>query len=168
VKRQFSAGGVVFQKTSDSVLWLITKSAPSIEYPNDVWRLQKGWLDDSVDGKSPGPLASGQKKATEEELQNAALREVKEEGGVEAKIIEKMGTETYFFPTPEGRGMKFVTFYLMEWEKDLPEGPGFETSEVKWLAFDEAQKLLTYAGEKKVLEKAKTLLDRRSASSLKI
>ncbi len=55
--------------------------------------------------------------------------------------------------------MKFVTFYLMEWVEDLLEGPGFETSEVVWLPYDEARKTLTHSGEKKVLDKAKSLLD---------
>ena len=54
--------------------------------------------------------------------------------------------------------MKFVTFYLMEWQKDLPEGHDTETSEVAWLPYDEAYKKLSFSGEKQILKKAKLLL----------
>jgi 8-oxo-dGTP pyrophosphatase MutT (NUDIX family) len=159
MKREFSAGGIVFKKNQNpsskiQIEWLLSKSSASDLFPNSIWRLPKGWIDDFDGGKSPGPIASGERKATEEELQTAALREVREEAGVEAKIIEKLGTEIYFITIKEEKIMKFVTFYLMEWVSDLPEGFGFETSEVQWLPFDEAKKLLKSGGEKKILEKA--------------
>lgn len=158
MKREFSAGGIVFKKIQLQnerlqVLYLLAKSSPSPEYPNAIWRLPKGWIDDKDNGKNPGPIASGERKASEEELQTAALREVQEEAGVEATILKKIGTETYFLKHDGERVMKFVTFYLMEWEKDLPEGFGFETSEIGWFEFDEARKLLKSSGEKKMIEK---------------
>jgi 8-oxo-dGTP pyrophosphatase MutT (NUDIX family) len=103
-------------------------------------------------------MASGAIKADEESLQKAALREVSEEGGVATKIISKIGTTTYFINLPEGRVMKFVTFYLMEWLSDLPEGTDEETSEVRWLEFAEARKLLSFSHEKQVLDRAQQLL----------
>jgi hypothetical protein len=54
--------------------------------------------------------------------------------------------------------LKFVTFYLMEYARDLPEGFGSETEEVLWLPFDEAVKKLNYQTEKDVLKKANDLL----------
>ena len=159
ISREFSAGGVVFKKEKNRFLWLVTEAAvlPKSLFPAGTWRLPKGWLDNA--GKTiPGLLASGKNRATEEELQNAALREVSEEGGVEAKIIKKIGTVNFPFNSIRGRVIKFVTFYLMEWVKDLPEGTDFETSEVAWLSFEEAYKKLTYQGEKEVLKKARELL----------
>jgi hypothetical protein len=47
----------------------------------------------------------------------------------------------------------------MEWTRDLPEGFGYETSEIAWLPYDEAKDRLKYPGEKKILEKAKGILD---------
>ena len=166
--REFASGGVVFKKVKGKgskvkVLWLVAKSAPSNLYPESFWRLPKGWLDDEEDGKKPGQLGSGEKRATEKDLKKAALREVKEEGGVKAKIVKKIGTERYF----RGRSiLKFVTYYLMEWISDLPEGFGFETSEVAWLPYDEARTKLKHSGEKKVLDKAKEVLERGIQSNL--
>lgn len=168
MRRQFSSGGVVFKKikTKGSIVktfWLVAKSNPSKDYPQEIWRMPKGWLDDEDNGKNPGPFARGEEKATEEVLREAALREVREEGGVEAKIIKKIGTERFFFKNEDELIQKFVTYYLMEWVKDLPEGPGFETEKVEWLGFEDARKKLTHSGEKKVLDKAKEILDSESS-----
>ena len=131
---------------------------PSKLYPKIYWRLPKGWIDNKTPDVS-GPMASGKVKADEESLQKAALREVREEGGIEAGIIKKIGTEKYFFNAPDkGKILKFVTFYLMEWVKDIPEGYDEETSEIAWMPFDEAYKILSFSGEKQMLKKAKELL----------
>ena len=149
---------MVFKKESNKVLWLVTKSTPSKLFPKAFWRFPKGWLDDIDDGKNPGPLASGKKKATSDEIESAAIREVAEEAGVKAKVIKKIGTEKYFLDRGDGKTMKFVTYYLMEWARDLPEGYDSETAEVAWLPFDEARKRLAHSGSKKILDKARELL----------
>ena len=158
VNREFSSGGVVYKKEGDRVLWLVARTAPSKLFPKAVWRLPKGWLDDAGPG-IPGPMASGEVRATEEGLRDTALREVREEGGISAKVIKKIGSTKFFYTIP-GRGniLKFVTFYLMEWEKELPEGFDGETSEVAWLPYEEAVKTLSFSREKEVLKKAKDLL----------
>jgi len=156
--RQFSSGGVVYKKDRVSVLWLVTKSAASELYPDPVWRLPKGWIDNDTP-EVPGPMASGGIRADEKSLQKAALREVAEEGGVQAKIIAKIGTEKYFFNAlDEGKILKFVTFYLMEYIKDLPEGYDEETSEISWLPFEDAYHKLSFSGEKQILKKANDIL----------
>lgn len=141
VERAFSAGGVVFKEDKNEAFWLVTRSAASSLYPNRVWRFPKGRIDEG------------------EAMEEAALREAREEGGVEAAIIKKIDTIKYFFTTPDkGKILKFVTFYLMEWKKDLPDGFDEETSEITWLPYDEAYKKLSFGGEKGVLKKAKELL----------
>ncbi len=156
--REFSSGGCVYKRVDKKVYWLIAKSSTSDLFPKAVWRLPKGWIDDG--GKDiPGPIASGKVKADEESLRATAIREVKEESGVEANIVEKIGTEKYVFKHPlRGRIMKFVTFYLMEWVRDLPEGFDNETSEIAWLEYTEACKQISYSTEKIVLKKASELL----------
>lgn len=137
LKREFSSGGCVFKRDK----WLITRSAVSDLYPKQVWRLPKGWIDEG------------------EKTEDAAIREVKEEGGVEAKIIKKIETVRYFFTTPEKtKVLKFVTFYLMEFVKDIPEGFGEETAEIAWLPYNEAYQKLSYPGEKQILKKAEEIL----------
>lgn len=156
--REFSSGGAVFKKEGSSILWLITGSNPSDLYPDVYYRLPKGWLDND-DKDVPGPMASGKIKATEEVLQAGALREVAEEGGVSAEIIKKIGTSKYVYQNlSRGHVLKFVTFYLMEWKSDLPEGFDGETSEVLWLPFDQAKKKLSFSTEKQVLAQAAEIL----------
>lgn len=124
--------------------------------------LPKGWVDDSMKDK-PGPIASGKVKANLESLKKAALREVEEEAGVKGQIIEKIGTSMYSYNDPKaGKILKFVTFFLMEFIKDLPEGFGWETSEVSWLPYSEAYKTLSFGGEKQMLKKAQNLLQSNS------
>lgn len=172
IKREFSAGGVVYKKLKVKseklkVLWLITKMAtlPKSFHPPNTWRLPKGWLDDAGE-MIPGPFASGKEKASEEDLQRAALREVAEEGGVEATIVEKIGTIKFFFNSTRGKVLKFVTFYLMEWIKDNKAGFDDETSEIAWLPYEEARKKLSYSSEKQVLDKAKEILERPRQENL--
>jgi 8-oxo-dGTP pyrophosphatase MutT (NUDIX family) len=165
--REFSSGGVVYKKINSSenqelqTLWLVTASMPSDIFPEVVWRLPKGWIDDQGEG-IPGPIASGEVKADEKSLQDTAIREVREESGVSAKIVTKIGTEKYFYKHPlRGQILKFVTFYLMEWVEDLPEGFDGETSEVVWLPLESAVKKLSFPGERKILQKAGEILSTR-------
>lgn len=161
MRREFSSGGVVFKVHQNSVFWLITRSSPNELYPKTYWRLPKGWLDDMSDGKTPGPLASGQRRATREQLEEAALREVEEEGGVEARITDKIGTNYYTFTFQGDRIQKFVTYFLMKYKKDREEGFGFETAETRWVSYEEAYSLLKNASEKEILQKARNLFEEK-------
>ena len=50
--------------------------------------------------------------------------------------------------------MKFITYFVMEWERDLPGGWGEETEEARWVSGEEAQGLLAFGNEKELLAKA--------------
>ena len=133
--REFSAGGVVFKKGKDKTRWLIIKPAGA-----NRWQFPKGLIDKGESSKE------------------TALREVKEEGGVLAKPLEKIGNIQYFFFFEGKRVFKTVSFYLMEYEKDIKEGPDNEVDKVAFLPFDEAHSLLTFKNDKEMLKKAKELL----------
>jgi 8-oxo-dGTP pyrophosphatase MutT (NUDIX family) len=165
MKREFSAGGVVFKKVEEEgrhtkILWLVAKNKANKDYPDEIWRLPKGWLDDSNGGKKPGPMASGVKRASTDQIIETAVREVLEEGGVEVKVVKKIATDNYFYTDKEkNKVSKFVTYFLMEWIQDFKDGFGEETEEVKWMEHDKAKEKLSYQREKNVLESAKAVLD---------
>ncbi len=166
ISREFSSGGVAFKQIKGNPLWLIRSTTPNDLFPKQYWMLPKGWIDDGKEG-SPGPIASGNKKATEEELQKAAIREVSEEGGIKASIIKKIGSVKIFYKHPlRGQILKFVTFFLMKWESDLSNGHDGETEEVLWLPFNDAYKKLSFGNEKQILKKAKEILDSGIIDSL--
>ena len=155
ITREFSSGGVVYREDKEERLWLVRKTTSSDLFPNSYWMLPKGWLDDLGEGV-PGPMASGKVKANEDTLKKTAIREVGEEGGIEAEIVEKIGTVKFFYTHPTwGKVLKFVTYYLMNWVSDLPQGFDGETSEVIWLPYEEAYEKLSFRREKDVLMKAK-------------
>ena len=83
------------------------------------------------------------------------MRELREEGGVEAKIVKKLPTLKIFFTDQnKEKVMKFVAYFVMEWIGDVPEGFGWETEETKWVTKEEAMKMLAHKNEKELLEKA--------------
>lgn len=154
-QRQFSAGGAVYKKEGDNVLWLLVQPRGGEKFYDEIrWQLPKGWLEIG------------------EKSEEAAVREVAEEGGVEAKIIGKIDTIKIFFKnTFEGRPketvLKTIAFFLMEYQKDTPEGFGSETQEIIWTPFKEAIKKLTFKSEKEILKKADELLEKSRIVSQK-
>lgn len=136
-QRQFSAGGAVYKTSKDKkVKWLLIKPVGT-----DRWQLPKGQID------------KGEKTI------NTALREVKEEGGVETKIIQKIGSSSYFFVLKNTKIFKTVTYFLMEVVKKTKEGHDNEIDEVTFREFEEAFGLLTFKDDKNILKKAKEILE---------
>ncbi len=131
MKREFSAGGLV-RKGS---LYLIRRPTPNPEYRGNLgWSLPKGWIDA---GETP---------------EEAAIREVREEGGVNAKIISKLTTLKLFFTNSSGeKVMKFVNYYLMEYLSDVPQGHDTETEEIRWVTREEALELLAFKSEREMV-----------------
>lgn len=133
--RQFSAGGVIYKESEKGRLWLMRKPMPNPEYKGTIgWTFPKGWIDS---GETP---------------EQAAVREVREEAGVEAEIVSKLPTFKVFFTNESGeKVMKFITYYVMKWQRDLPEGFGNETSEVLWETAEAAEAMLVFRQDKKML-----------------
>ncbi|MDP3093623.1 MAG: NUDIX domain-containing protein [bacterium] len=152
MKREFSAGGIVYKKIGSEsdelssrgraegeVLWLIRRPTGSRGYRGNLgWSFPKGWPEQ---GESP---------------EETALRETAEEGGVRAKIVKPLPEVKFFFKDYEtGQTIeKTVSYFLMEWLEDLAEGFCWETKEARWVGFREAQKLLAYENDKELLKQA--------------
>jgi 8-oxo-dGTP diphosphatase len=136
MKREFSAGGLVYKNQDGQVLWLIRRPTPNPGYRGNLgWSFPKGLID-------PG-------ESTEE----AAIREVREEAGVIARIDKKLDTLKLFFTDQnKEKVMKFVTYYSMEYIEDAPEGHDHETEEVRWVTREEAMDLLVFKNDKELLQ----------------
>lgn len=131
MRREFSAGGLVRKDN----LWLIRRPTPNPEYRGNLgWSWPKGWVDEG------------------ENLEQAAIREVREEGGVVAKIVKKLPALKVFFKDKGELVMKFITYFVMEYESDVPGGFGEETAEVKWVTKEEVMQLLAHKNERELLK----------------
>ena len=97
-------------------------------------------------------LPKGHPDGGESELE-AATREIREETGVAAEPIEKLGEIRYKY---ERRGKlvdKRVAFWLFRYRSgDLEHD--HEIEEVRWMPLQEAAQALTYEGEREMLQRA--------------
>jgi len=140
-ERQISAGGVVFRKKGRviEVALISTKGGK-------VWGLPKGGVEEG------------------ENLARTAHREVKEETGLDGRILKNLGHIEYFFTfkDEEGEGVKryfkIVYFFLMEYAGGDVFEHDKEVVDCKWFPIDEALKLMRYEDEREIIKKAKRAL----------
>ena len=139
---QISAGGVAFRRSQSGVEVAIVAVRPSRR-----WQVPKGLID------------AGE---TEEQ---AALREVREEAGIDCRIIEKIETVEYWYFAADGRGErvryhKFVHFFLLKYLAGDTENHDHEIDEARWVPIDEAVEMLAFKSEKELVKKAKILIEK--------
>jgi len=133
--RATSAGGVVHRTApARTEIALVHRLKPAL------WALPKGT-----------PQAG-------ETLEETALRETREETGLEVEIEQPITSIRYFFVRGRTRFAKTVHFFLMR-----PVGGDLslhdhEFDEVRWWPLEEAIELVTYPTERSVLERAAALL----------
>ena len=117
-----AAGGVVMRDGAIAV----------VHRPKyDDWSLPKGKLD-------PG-----------EDWEEAAVREVEEETGERARIVGELPPTRY---RDRKDRPKVVRWYRMDVEDEGDFEPDAEVDELRWLAPDEARRLLTYPHDRELLE----------------
>jgi len=134
LKIETSAGGIVFKKTNSKTYWLIVKHSLYKK-----WTFPKGLIGD---------------KTENEDAKVAALREVEEEGGVKAKIINNKPIITNYEYQWEGNLIKKTVYYfLMEYISGDPKNHDWEMSDAKFVTSDEVKKILTYPSDKEAFEK---------------
>lgn len=140
-KTQISAGGVVFRRTSDARVEVALISVGAL----GRWQLPKGLVDA---GETP---------------EAAALREAREETGVRAELVAPIDKiEYWYYSTTRGgartRFHKFVYFYLLRYLSGDVRDHDAEVNEARWVEIDEARAMLAFAGERKVVERAREML----------
>ncbi len=133
-RRVVSAGGVVLKGCRRPRVLLIAGKY------RRVWALPKGRVE-------PG-----------ERHKETAVREVKEETGIEAAVIRDLGSVRYYFTVHEEEGQvrisKTVHYYLMRYRGGEPRPQLEEVDDARWVDARRAVGMLTYENERKVLERA--------------
>ncbi|GMU41765.1 MAG: NUDIX hydrolase [Chloroflexota bacterium] len=98
-----------------------------------------------------------------ESVEATALREVREETGLETRILERLGEVRYWFPDTDGtRVDKTVTFFLMEPAGGALDLHDHEFDEVVWMHLAEAERRLTHQNQLHILERAGDLIRERA------
>ena len=138
-KDQVSAGGVAFRRDNKKNMLAIVSVKPSLR-----WQLPKGIVDP---GETP---------------EVTALREVREEAGVETELLELIETIEYWYQRVQYgkhiRYHKFVHFYLLLYITGDVKKHDREIAEARWVDFDEALEMLAFKSERGVVEKAQAMI----------
>lgn len=138
-KLQISAGGVAYRKAAKHIeIALISVG----DEPR--WQLPKGLVDKG------------------ESTEDAAVREVREEAGIDTEVVERIDKVEYWYFWNEGgqrvRYHKFVYFYLLRYKSGDVDDHDEEVNEARWVEIDEALGLMAFDSERKVVGKARTMI----------
>ncbi len=133
-KNEVSSGGIVYRKLGDKIEWLITQHSQ-----HKGWVFPKGLIGDT---------------RNDEKMEDAAIREVKEEGGVDAKIVSPQPIKTNYFYFFKGtRISKTVYYFLMEYVSGDPKDHDWEMCDARFTSVDEVREILTYKSDKEAFER---------------
>jgi 8-oxo-dGTP pyrophosphatase MutT (NUDIX family) len=141
-RRQVSAGGVAIrvrgQRTEVAIISVGDDSR---------WQLPKGLVNRG------------------EPVESAAVREVREEAGVETEIVTPIDTvEYWYYSTLAGKRVRFhklVSFYLLRYKSGNVRDHDHEVNEARWVTIDRALEMLTFASEQRIVDRAKQLIGAR-------
>ena len=97
-----------------------------------------------------------------ESTEEAALREVREEAGIDTEMIDHVDrVEYWYFSNERGQRVryhKFVYFYLLRYLSGDVRNHDYEVNEARWVEIDDAIKMIAFDNEKKILEQAKDMI----------
>lgn len=139
MKFEFSAGGIVYKYDSSTEL-----GQGNLKILLAKHSYHKGWV-------FPKGLIENDKKETKEQ---AAVREVQEESGARAEIIEALEPVTYWYKFEEQKIKKTVYYFVMEYKNGDITKHDFEMEDVQWIESDKVLEKLTFKSDKQVFEKA--------------
>ena len=100
-----------------------------------------------------------------ETSEQAAIREVFEETGLEAEVIQHLGEVNYQFIQDGAKISKTVHVYLMQQtggELSFDKDPHKEASELEWVQVSELLARLSHGNEKRIAKVAIELIEARS------
>jgi 8-oxo-dGTP pyrophosphatase MutT (NUDIX family) len=136
---QVSAGGVAFRRSGGRVEVVICNIMPERR-----WQLPKGLIDEG------------------ETVETAAVREVREEAGVDAEIVATLDKIEYWFIAhhtgERARYHKRVHFFLMNYLSGDVADHDHEVAEARWVPIDEAVEMLSFKSEREIVEAARRII----------
>jgi 8-oxo-dGTP pyrophosphatase MutT (NUDIX family) len=139
-KTQVSAGGVVFRCRVR-----LTEVALISVGEQNRWQLPKGLVGA---GESPA---------------DAALREAREETGLDAELVAPIDKIEYWYYANERgarvRFHKFVHFYLLRFTTGETSDADAEVNEARWVEIGEATRMLAFKGERAIVERAREMIE---------
>ena len=170
--REISAGGVVV-RNKDGDWWMAAIELPAAK-PAAVPGSEVTPKRRSKPASMPKAvlcLPKGLVDAGEKPLE-AALREVREETGITALPVLKLADIKYVYVRSWGDGervFKIVSFYLLRYDSgtidEVAPAMRVEVKRALWIPLEEAERRLTYRGEKEVIRLAKKYLELQSLNS---
>jgi 8-oxo-dGTP diphosphatase len=129
---EFSAGGVVVRGDEVAVIVPVKRDS----HGNRVLALPKGHPDG------------------DETPEQAATREVAEETGLSAELIDVLGETNYTYERRGRRVAKRVAFFLFEYRSGDLADHDHEIEDARWMPLEQAAQSLTYAGEREMIHRA--------------
>jgi 8-oxo-dGTP pyrophosphatase MutT (NUDIX family) len=140
VRRQVSAGGVVFRRVFQRVEVAVIRPRGA-----QRWQLPKGLVDP---GETP---------------EQTGRREVREEAGIDADVVAPIETIEYWYvgTDRDGERVRFhktVHFFVLAFCTGDVADHDHEVAEARWMPIDEAVEALAFKNEKAVVEKAARLI----------
>jgi 8-oxo-dGTP pyrophosphatase MutT (NUDIX family) len=126
VIQEFSAGGVVVRRAEGEPLVAV------VRVRDEILALPKGHPDGD---ESPG---------------EAARREVREETGLDAELVERLGDVRYWYVRGGERVLKTVEFFLFRYRSGDVADHDHEVEEALWIPLAEAPERLAYKGEREM------------------
>jgi 8-oxo-dGTP pyrophosphatase MutT (NUDIX family) len=136
---QVSSGGVAFRQQDDAIEVALISVGKKAR-----WQLPKGLV---APGEAP---------------EQTALREVREEAGIEAELVAPLDQiEYWYYGQRRGKRIryhKYVHFYLLRYLAGNVLDHDHEVNEARWVGVEQARSMLAFASERKVVEQAETLI----------
>jgi len=133
-RSEVSAGGVVYRRSDDGVE--VVLAARRTRRGDLAWGLPKGLVE------------------PDETPEQAAIREVQEETGLEAEVEASLGEIRYFYVWEGERVRKAVHFFLMRATGGDVSQHDHEMEDVRWFPLAVTLRRATYKGEREVLQRA--------------
>ena len=130
--REFSAGGLVVRRM---------RGRPYVA----AVRVKEG----TVLALPKGHIEPGESGA------ETAIREVREETGIDSTMVEKLDDIRYWYTRDGARVLKVVSFFLLRYRSgSVREYQREEVDSAEWVPLEKAPERLAYSGEKKMARAA--------------